>query len=104
MSRRFFFALIVYSSIPLAAIASGISYNVDFEGLDDAKTLKSIKLASHLTSLKKRPPASIKALRYRADLQVRLTDFPDRPYELVATRAPPPERGREAALPAPRVP
>ncbi len=43
-------------------------------------------------------------LRYRADLQVRLTDFPGHPYELVAARAPPPERGREAALPAPRVP
>lgn len=70
MPRRFFFALIIYSSIPLAALANGISYNVDFEGLDDGKTLKSIKLASHLTSLKKRPPASINALRYRADSDI----------------------------------
>lgn len=70
ISRRFFFATIVCSLIPLAVLAGGISYNVDFEGLDDAKTLKSIKLASNLTSLKKRPPASINALRYRADSDI----------------------------------
>lgn len=67
MPRRILLATALYSLIPLAAIAGGISYNVDFEGLDDAKTLKSMKLASNLTSLKKRPPASINALRYRAD-------------------------------------
>lgn len=67
MPRKILFATVLYSLIPLAAFAGGISYNVDFEGLDDADTLKSMKLASNLTSLKKRPPASINALRYRAD-------------------------------------
>ena len=67
MIRRVLFLL---SVIPIALIAKGIPYNVEFEGLDDSKALKSIKLASNLTSLKKRPPASINALRYRADSDI----------------------------------
>lgn len=55
---------------PLSLFAAGISYTVDFEGLEDGRALKEIKLASHLTSLKKRPPASINALRYRADSDI----------------------------------
>lgn len=70
MSRRILFSTLLFSLIPFAAIAGGISYNVEFEGLDDSKALKEIKLASHLTSLKKRPPASINALRYRADSDI----------------------------------
>jgi translocation and assembly module TamA len=50
--------------------ASGVSYRVDFEGLDDANTLKTIKAISQLTSLKKHPPASTNALRYRAESDV----------------------------------
>ena len=69
-SRKVLLTLILYSFLPVAAVAGGISYNVEFEGLDDSKTLKSMKLASHLTSLKKRPPASINALRYRADSDI----------------------------------
>lgn len=56
--------------MPLSLLAGGISYNVDFEGLNDSRALKEIKLASHLTSLKKRPPASINALRYRAESDI----------------------------------
>jgi translocation and assembly module TamA len=63
-------SFLLYILFPVAAMAGGISYNVEFEGLDDSKTLRSIKLASHLTSLKKRPPASINALRYRADSDI----------------------------------
>lgn len=43
-------------------------------------------------------------IRYRADLQVRLTEFPARPYEVVAMRAPPPDRGRAAPAVARRIP
>ena len=68
--RKRLFTLILFASLPVFALAGGISYNVEFEGLDDSKTLKSMKLASHLTSLKKRPPASINALRYRADSDI----------------------------------
>ena len=42
--------------------------------------------------------------RYRADLQIRLTDRPKLPYEIVAMRALPAERGSADAIPAHRVP
>lgn len=70
MLRPALFSTLLFSLVPLALIAGGISYHVEFEGLDDSKALKEIKLASHLTSLKKRPPASINALRYRADSDI----------------------------------
>jgi general secretion pathway protein K len=34
--------------------------------------------------------------RYRADLLIRLTDLPARPYEILAARAPPVDRGRQS--------
>ncbi len=70
MLRPALFAFALLYMIPLALIAGGISYHVEFEGLDDSRALKEIKLASQLTSLKKRPPASINALRYRADSDI----------------------------------
>ncbi len=70
MPYRFFFTILLSSLLPIAAFAAGISYNVEFEGLSDSRTLKEIKLASNLTSLKKRPPASINALRYRAESDI----------------------------------
>lgn len=42
--------------------------------------------------------------RYRADLQIRLTDRPKSPYEIVAMRAPPVDRGSSARNAARRVP
>jgi general secretion pathway protein K len=39
-------------------------------------------------------------VRYRADLQIRLTERPKAPYEIVAMRAPPVDRGRRDAAPA----
>jgi translocation and assembly module TamA len=70
MLRSALFSTVLFSLAPLLLVAGGISYHVEFEGLDDSKALKEIKLASHLTSLKKRPPASINALRYRADSDI----------------------------------
>jgi len=40
--------------------------------------------------------------RYRADLQVRLTDLSAHPYEFIAARAPPADRGAAANTPAAR--
>lgn len=40
--------------------------------------------------------------RYRADLQVRLTDLPAHPYEFIAARAPPADRGTAANTPTAR--
>ncbi|MBS0620605.1 MAG: BamA/TamA family outer membrane protein [Verrucomicrobia bacterium] len=69
MIRRLTLCAFLYATIPLAA-ASGISYTVDFDGVPDGKTLRALKMASALTALKKRPPASINALRYRADSDI----------------------------------
>ncbi|MGE5196508.1 MAG: autotransporter assembly complex protein TamA [Anaerolineae bacterium] len=69
MTRRLLLlALSLFS--PLIAWASGISYVVDFEGLDDGSILKTIKSISQLTLLKKHPPPSINALRFRAESDV----------------------------------
>jgi translocation and assembly module TamA len=70
MFRWILLFILLISLTPLTLFASGISYRVDFEGLEDSRTLKEMKLASQLTSLKKRPPASINALRYRADSDI----------------------------------
>ncbi|MES2122429.1 MAG: hypothetical protein V4492_06600, partial [Chlamydiota bacterium] len=70
MHKRVLTAVALFSLIPLQMMAGGISYSVEFEGLDDSKTLKAIEKTSQLTTLKKRPPASINALRYRADSDI----------------------------------
>lgn len=63
---RFFVALFFLSSASLCAL----SYLVDFEGVEDPSVLKAIKITSQLSSLKKRPPASINALKYRAESDI----------------------------------
>lgn len=45
----------------------GISYSVNFEGLEDGKTLKALKSISQLIVLKKKLPTSLNALRFRAE-------------------------------------
>lgn len=52
------------------AISAAISYNVEFEGIQDIRLLKAVKSASQLSSQKRRPPNSIHALRYRAEEDV----------------------------------
>lgn len=56
--------------LPVWVFAGKISYTVDFIGLDDAATLKTLKNVSDLTTLQQRPPASINALRYRAESDI----------------------------------
>lgn len=74
MLRRFQTFLVSFAMClaPLSAHAAGIDYAVKFEGVEDDKVLKAIRSVSKLTSLKKHPPASINALRYRAE-----SDIPD---------------------------
>ncbi len=50
---------------PLSAYAQNFSYNVSFFGVDDSEVLNAIKDVSQVVQLKKRPPASVNALRYR---------------------------------------
>lgn len=56
--------------LPAMLFAEGIPYSVDFEGLDNSSILKTIRSASQLITLNKRNPASINALRYRAESDV----------------------------------
>lgn len=63
-------AAIVTSLLPVSIWAAGISYSVNFQGLDDLETLRSVRSSSQLLSLRKKPPASINALRFRAESDV----------------------------------
>lgn len=66
--RVFFIIFIIFQATVFAA---GINYTVEFRGLNDSAALKSIKSLSQLTTLKKQhPPASINALRYRAESDI----------------------------------
>jgi translocation and assembly module TamA len=56
--------------IPVALCAAQIDYSVQFIGVQDRDTIKSLKSASDLVTLRDRPPASINALRYRADSDI----------------------------------
>lgn len=53
-------------------MAGPIDYKVHFLGLDDKAALETVKGASFLTTLKKKKPISINALRFRAE-----SDIPD---------------------------
>ena len=56
----------------LPTIVLAVDYSVHFIGLDDNETLKTVKSAAFLNTLKKNSPISINALRFRAE-----SDIPD---------------------------
>jgi translocation and assembly module TamA len=64
---RFLKQSVFLSLLPAALWSAGISYSVDFEGLDDPRTLKALRSSSQLIALRKKPPSSINALRFRAE-------------------------------------
>jgi translocation and assembly module TamA len=67
---RHCFKFFLFLAMPLLLWGNeGVSYSVEFEGLDDTKALKAIKSVAQLTSLKKAPP-SLTALRQRAEADV----------------------------------
>jgi translocation and assembly module TamA len=68
MFRIIFFCFLLFVA---SAFAQDINYSVEFKGLEDARALKSLKSASQLITLRKtHPPASINALRYRAESDI----------------------------------
>lgn len=70
MRRSIFLTLFL---IPIFLCAEApIDYKVHFVGLDDPDALKTVKGAAFLTTLKKKKPISINALRFRAE-----SDIPD---------------------------
>lgn len=73
ISCMFYRLASLISILFLTAILSAqeIDYSVEFKGLDDSRTLKTIKASSQLITLKKtHPPPSINALRYRAESDI----------------------------------
>lgn len=62
---------VVFFLFPTIA-ASCLEYAVHFIGLNDDEALKTVKSVSFLTTLKKREPISLNALRFRAE-----SDIPD---------------------------
>lgn len=55
---------------PTILWGAGISYSVDFEGVEDSKILKTLRSTSQLVGLKKKKPSSVNALRFRAESDV----------------------------------
>jgi len=67
---RGLFTFILSFALPAVLFAGGIEYTVHFIGLDDPTALKTLKAVSDLTTLQEKPPASVNALRYRADSDI----------------------------------
>ncbi len=67
LSRNVCMALVFGCS---ALFADGIPYSVEFEGLEDGKALKALRSSSQLVALRKKPPSSINALRFRAESDI----------------------------------
>jgi len=58
--------------LPSALCGAGISYSVQFEGMNDPKVIRALRSISQLVALRKKEPSSLNALRFRAD-----SDIPD---------------------------
>ncbi len=66
---RIFFLILFLA--PAILHAAKLSYKVGFEGLDDADALRSVKEISELQAFIRHPPASLSALRYRAEADIK---------------------------------
>lgn len=69
MTRSLFFFLFLGCSFTALAF-SDLPYKVKYVGVEDAAALKTIKSISQLNTLKKKPPDSLSALKYRAEADV----------------------------------
>ncbi len=56
--------------LPSILIGDAISYTVRFEGLDDPRAIKALKSYSQLVLLHSKPPATLSALRLRAESDI----------------------------------
>ncbi|NGX39072.1 MAG: Translocation and assembly module TamA [Chlamydiae bacterium] len=68
--RRCFFQAGLFLFLPASLWGAGITYNVEFEGLHDQRALRTLRSISQLVALRKKPPASVNALRFRAESDV----------------------------------
>lgn len=57
-------------ALPISLLAAKIRYSVHFIGIDDPSVIKTLRSVSDLMTLQGRPPASVNALKYRADSDI----------------------------------
>ncbi len=62
--------IIAFSCFTTALFSSKIPYTVQFEGVENHDILRIMKENMQLIALKKRPPSSLSALRYRAESDI----------------------------------
>jgi translocation and assembly module TamA len=68
-----FFRSLIFlcAALMLATISyAGIPYIVEYQGIEDPSALKTIRSIAQLNTLKKHPPDSINAIRYRAESDI----------------------------------
>jgi translocation and assembly module TamA len=66
---KFMRAIIFLGLLPIYAF-SDLSYKVEYMGIEDSASLKTIKSTIQLNTLKKKKPDSIQALKYRAEADI----------------------------------
>ncbi|MCX6989480.1 MAG: hypothetical protein NTX49_00195, partial [Chlamydiae bacterium] len=66
MLKKLLFLLLLIGSYAEAST----SYTVQYLGIDDTSIVKTLKSSTQLSTLKKRPPDSINAVRYRAESDI----------------------------------
>ena len=97
-------ALLALPGATAGMVDSFIEARATFQDLGD-EAIKQLPVASYVMASPHRDftieavAATGDRARYRADLQVRLTGMPLRPYQIVAWRAPPPGRGSAGPIP-----
>jgi translocation and assembly module TamA len=68
--RFFNFLIFIFFILLIGKGFASISYKVEYIGVENPVALKTIKSSTNLSTLKKTPPESISALRYRAESDV----------------------------------
>ena len=66
MLKKLLFFILFFSSYAEASL----SYTVQYIGIDDTSVVKTLRSSTQLSTLKKRPPDSINAVRYRAESDI----------------------------------
>lgn len=67
---RYVKRLLFLSLLFCCNIYAGVSYTVQYLGIDESAVVKTLRATTQLSTLKKRPPDSINAVRYRAESDI----------------------------------
>lgn len=69
-STKCFSFLLLFCTFYLSSLAAVISYEVDFQGIDDPETIELLKSTSSTVELKETPPATLAGLRRRGEADI----------------------------------